>query len=128
MTDNNKTKKEDMELIAGILPYTSHENIPVSFICGGKKIKGIPADFNPKISRRLLDCNILQVLAEGEKNGLVLRAEYLEYRDFPVTEWVFYIENRGTQNTPIISELKLDSRLCGENPVLIHGNGDSWFP
>lgn len=127
MKDVNKITKGDMALIPKLLPYSSPENIPLTFKCGDKVIKGIPEEFKPTVTRRLLDCNLVQITITGkDENGLTIQAEYLEYRDFPVTEWVAYITNKGVNNSSILSEIKIiNNELIGTNPVLIHGNGDT---
>jgi alpha-galactosidase len=123
----NMITKADMEFISRLIPYTIPDEIPLTFHYSNKVIKGIPAEFNPKVYRRFLDSNVVQTVIVGEDTeGLELRAEYIEYRDFPVTEWVAYITNNSQKNTPVLSRIKImDSELCGTNPVLIYSNGDT---
>ena len=127
MKDINMITKADMELISRLIPYTIPDEIPLTFHYGNKVIKGIPAEFNPKVYWRFLDSNVVQTVIVGEDTeGLELRAEYIEYRDFPVTEWVAYITNNSQKNTPVLSRIIImDSELCGTNPVLIYSNGDT---
>jgi alpha-galactosidase len=127
MEDRNKVTKEDMALVSKLIPYTAPEKIPLTFRYGDRVIRGIPADFHPKVHRRLLDSNMVQTIITGENaEGLALRAEYIEYRDFPVTEWTAYITNNSEKNTPILSRIKImDNELCGKHPVLVYGNGDT---
>lgn len=127
MKDVNKITKNDMALMPKLIPYTVPEQIPLTFLYGDRVIKGVPAEFKPRVFRTIVDCNIVHITVVGENaDGLELRAEYLEYRDFPVTEWVAYITNHGGGNTPILSQIKIiDNELCGTNPIFIHGNGDT---
>jgi alpha-galactosidase len=58
-------------------------------------------------------------------SGLRLRVEVVEYRDFPVVEWVAVFSNAGDHDTPIISDIRgLDAAFDGVLPVLHHSNGD----
>lgn len=130
MEDPNRVSRADMALIPRLLPYSTPDEIPIRFTYGDRVVTGIPADFKPHVTRRLLDCNLVQIVVEGtDPNGLTVRAEYIEYRDFPVTEWVAYITNKGSSNTPILSDIKIiDCELIGADPVLMHGNGDTTKP
>jgi len=109
-----------------ILKYTAPENIPLSFKLGRRLIKGIPAEFSPKVSREFVDSNILKVTVEGKnRSGLAIRADYTEYRDFPVTEWRVTLTNNGKKDTPIISELRVGGDIACGKSVLKYGNGDT---
>lgn len=129
MEDFNKVTKADMGLIPKLFSFTCPDEIPLQFAYGGKQIKGIPGEFRPKVSRRILDCNLVQTLITGEdEKGLEIRAEYLEYRDFPVTELVCYFTNNGKSNTEILSRIQIAGKLNGTKPVFTHGNGDTCNP
>ncbi len=125
--DKNTVTKDDMGLISKLMPYVSSEKIPFTFNYGEKIIEGIPSEFAPKVNREIIDNNITRVTVEGKnKEGLTLKVEYTEYRDFPVTEWIAYIGNEGVDNTPILSNIKIaEGVLEGSKPVLMHGNGDT---
>ena len=118
---------DELKTIDNIFKYTNPENIPLSFVYGGKKICGIPKEFNPKEIMLRPDTNLTQYIIEGcDNRGLSIRVEYTEYRDFPGTEWVAFFSNTSTENTPIISDIKIvDGILVGTNPVLVHSNGDN---
>ena len=121
---------KEMELINKLLPYVSPDKIPLTFYYGNEQIRGIPAAFNPKVRLLRPDASMDMYIIEGtDAKGLTLRAEYMEYRDFPVTEWVAYFTNNGTENTPVISDIRIiDGFFTGENPVFVHGNGDNCQP
>ena len=109
-----------------ILKYTSPETVPVSFKLGRRKICGIPAEFSPKVSREFVDSNIMKITVEGRnRSGLAIRADYTEYRDFPVTEWRVTLTNNGKKDTPIISELRVGGEIACGKSVLKYGNGDT---
>jgi alpha-galactosidase len=66
------------------------------------------------------------------KSGLAVRCVAVEYHDFPTVEWTLYLENRGTEATPILKDIQaLDIRLhrgpAGEF-ALHHQRGDSCTP
>jgi len=51
--------------------------------------------------------------------------EVLEYRDFPVVEWVVWLTNTGSAPTPILRDIRAcDAHFAGSAPVLQHCNGD----
>lgn len=109
-----------------LLKYTSPEEIPLSFKLGRRTVRGIPAEFSPEVCSDTVDSNIIRYTIEGQnKNGLHIKAEYTEYRDFPVTEWRVTLSNRGGRDTPIISELRIGGELYCGNARLKYGNGDT---
>ena len=119
----------DMALITDILKFTSPAEIPLQFQLGDRIICGIPEEFSSTVTYRLLDCNMVQYIIEGQNaDGLHIRAEHLEYRDFPVTEWVVYLTNRGKADTPVLSNVRIGGVLRCPSPVLEHGNGDTCTP
>ncbi len=123
---NYPITKADMALMPRILPFTTPSAIPLQFCVGEKVVCGIPDSFSPKVSYNILTANTVQYIIEGEnRDGIHIRVEYLEYRDFPVTEWVAWISNRGDHDTPIISHVQLGGVLGCSSPVLEHGTGDT---
>ena len=118
---------EDMLLISKLLAYTSPASIPLSFCYDGRLVRGIPEEFHPEEKRQRLSPHLDQIVVCGtDETGLEIRAEYLQYRDYPVTEWVVYFTNRGSRDTPILSDIRVvDGMLEGENPALSYGNGDT---
>ncbi len=53
------------------------------------------------------------------------RADCLAYQDYPVVEWVVWLENRGGQSSLLIQDLlALDGDFAGSAPRLYHCNGD----
>ena len=95
-----------------ILKYTSPEAVPVSFKLGRRKICGIPEEFSPKVSREFVDSNIQKITVEGKnRSGLTIRADYTEYRDFPVTEWVFYFTNNGESDTARLENIRIKGKF-----------------
>ena len=119
----------DMALIPDILKYTSPDSIPLSFKYNGRLVRGIPAEFSPRVTMRRIDANIAQYIIEGtDKLGLNIRAEYIEYKDFPVTEWVFFITNRASTDSGIISDVRIEGQLKCPSATLVYGNGDNRRP
>lgn len=101
--------------------------LPFSFLYSGKKTDGIPAAWRPVIKTRRIDSNILETVYEGadSDSGLTIRAEVLEYRDFPVVEWIVWFANDGEETAPLLSDIQaMDATFAGERPVLHHCNGD----
>ncbi len=130
MASYNNLLKQDMDLLSKIAQYTSPENIPISFVYREKKHYGIPKNYKTSVKREFIDSNITKTTISGKNDdGLIIIAEYIEYRDFPVTEWVAYFKNTSDKNSEIISDIKIiDYNFKGNNPVLCHGNGDTCNP
>ncbi len=123
---NFPVTRADMSMMTRILPFTTPAAIPLQFCVGEKVICGVPDSFSPTVSQRLLTANTVQYIIEGErKDGLHIRVEYLEYRDFPVTEWIAWISNRGNADTPVLSHIQLGGVLGCPSPILEHGTGDT---
>ena len=119
--------KEDMALLPKLLFYTDPSSVPLSFRYGGQLVRGIPSAFHPTVERRQLDANLLQVIIRGQdEKGLQIQAEYLQYHDYPVTEWLVYFTNQGKEPTSVLSDICIaDVVIEGQNPTLVYGNGDT---
>jgi alpha-galactosidase len=103
------------------------EDLPISFVLGGRAIHGIPTAWKPTTCHRLVDANIIETVYEGADpaTGLNVRVVATEYRDYPAVEWVAWFSNAGAQATPIISGIQaMDATIAGFSPVLWHCNGD----
>jgi alpha-galactosidase len=124
-----KTSPGDMQMIREW--YTSHfstsSDLPLSFLIADSEIRGIPEEWNPVSEKRRVDANILETLIEANdaETGLNIRVEATEYQDYPVVEWLAWLENRGSGPTPVIKEiLAMDGTFVGTSPVLQHSTGD----
>lgn len=103
------------------------QGLPISFVYGGRRVAGIPAEWNPTAVRRRIDANIVETVFEGRdgQTGLGIRVECQTYADHPATEWTAWLTNHGPEPTPIIADLRaMDVALGGSDPVLQHCNGD----
>lgn len=126
---STKTMPKDMEksrIWTGHF-FANPENLPFSFIYDGKKISGIPTEWNPVSKKRRIDTNIMETIYEGNdaSSGLHIKLECFEYMDYPVVEWVVWFTNKGNAQTPLIQDiLALDGEFDGSSAVLYHCNGD----
>ena len=124
-----KAIKADMLRARSLHPYTTANDIPVSYRIGDTLYHGIPAAFSPVAVRRRIDANIYETTVTAHTpEGLTLRAECIEYTDYPVVEWVMFIRNDGAENSPIVSDWRVDPVFDGTAPRLQHGNGDTCRP
>ena len=81
MTTTHPVTKKDMMLLSDALKYTTPANVPLRFCLGGRVYRGIPDEFQPKVSYRMLTCNTVQYVIEGQNDeGLEIRAECIAYR------------------------------------------------
>lgn len=129
MIDTMKATRQDISLIPALHPYTTPDDIPVTYTVGSTVYRGISSAWHPSIHRRRIDaCIYLTVITAQTPEGLTVQAECTEYLDYPVVEWVMYIQNQGDTDSPVISDWHLVTPVAGENPVLYHGNGDTCTP
>ncbi len=119
--------KQEMALMEKIFRYTSPEKLPISFTYNGKKYEGISAEWNPSVERHLTDSRIKGYTVHAMVDDcLEIKVEVKEYRDYPVTEFVAFFTNKGGCCTGVVSDIRIaEGVMEGENPVLIHGNGDT---
>ncbi len=107
--------------------FANAVDLPISFVLDDQLVHSIPAEWNPGVKRRLLDTNLIETVFTGQDphTGLSVRVECLEYRDYPVVEWVAWFTNTGQEATPILRDIRaLDGVFGGASPVLWHCNGD----
>ena len=52
--------------------------------------------------------------------------EYIEYKDFPVTEWVAYFENTSNEKSKILSDFRIGAGVVktDDDVALTYSNGD----
>lgn len=125
----NATCPEDMQLSRHWLGkcLARSETLPFSYSYAGYQIIGIPQEWNPVTRCRRLDANMIEKVVEGlhPATGLSAKVEIHYFLDFPVVEWVVWLENRGNQPSPIIENLLgLDGFFAGSPAILDHSNGD----
>lgn len=120
-------QREDFRLTDRIFPYRSPEEIPLCYTLGSEQRRGIGAAMSPEVRFSYPSADVRTVIVEGtDENGLTVRAEYTEYRDYPVTEWVFFFTNHASEPTEILSGVSAVSGVIpGEQAQLFHGNGDT---
>ncbi|GHU78038.1 hypothetical protein AGMMS49992_27640 [Clostridia bacterium] len=102
--------------------FSTPDALPISFCYAGSVYRGLPAD--SKTARRFLDANILETVFTGRIGALMICAECLTYRDFPVVEWTVYFSAEGCK-TEILSDVwAADVEFSAANAALLHNNGD----
>lgn len=106
---------------------TRPEDLPISFMYGDQMISGIPREWQAGTTRRQIDSRLMETIMLGKDpiTGLSIRVECLKYRDYPVVDWVVWLENNGNQPSPIIQDFQaLNASFAGDAPLLHHCNGD----
>jgi len=102
------------------------ETLPFSFVYDGRSSTELLKTWRlSKEIKQLDDSRINHVLTCTEPNtGLVVRCEAVEYMEFPTVEWVLYLTNTGSADTPILESIKaLDtnfSRTTETGEYLLH--------
>ena len=125
--DKSSNPEKDLSLMNKTFGLFTPDSLPVSFKLGNKAYRGIGAEFSPTLRRKVVDPNITETVIEGKNaEGISVRAEITEYKDFPVIEWRLVFENSGDKTSEILSELKpIDFILPGTNAVVHHRNRDT---
>lgn len=124
-----KSTKQDMALMASLCPFTDPASIPVSYTLGGTAYHGFPAAFEPITERRRVSAGLDEVTVTAHTpEGLELKAVCQMYLDYPVVDWVMYVSNKGSENSPILSDWRVDPVFAGQDPQLYHSNGDDCTP
>lgn len=116
------------DLLKKVKPYVGPEMIPLSFVYDGREYRGMREElFHPTVRRSPVDSNLVRKTIEGTlADGLRVRVEYTEYRDFPAVEWYAEFENTSDHDSETITQVRMiDEAYEGENPVLLHSNGDT---
>ena len=121
-----KPTRSDMLRARALHPYTTPNDAPVSYRIGETLYHGFPEAFAPTATRRRIDANIYEtVITAHTPDGLTLRAECVEYTDYPVVEWVMFVRNDGENDSPILTDWRIDPIFAGSSPRLAHGTGDT---
>lgn len=121
-----KSTSTDIALLPALSPYTSPDVIPVTYTIGTEVYHGFPAAFHPTVDHRRINATLEEtVITAHTPEGLELKAICQVYLDFPVVDWVMYVTNTSTQNSPILSEWHIDTSYQGVHPRLAHSNGDT---
>ena len=102
-------------------------SVPLSFLCGEKRITGMEESFSPLLLSDKTEGTVRTVVWEGsDSTGLTIRAEAKTYADYPVVEWLAFLENRGCENSASLSDIRLGvCTLPLKNPILQYSNGDN---
>jgi len=93
--------------------------LPFSFTYGGHASGELIKEWTRRARSGKLDENRTQhtLTWTDPQTGLELRCMGIEYRDFPAVEWVLYVKNTWTRDTPILEELyALDTQLTRASP------------
>ena len=105
--------------------------MPFSFTCGSERSADLLRRCVAKTSKRVLDAGRSEktITWHDAKTGLEVRVEAVRFGDFPAIEWVVYLANRGTADTPLLSDLlPLDAHFSlpaepGRSAILHYSKG-----
>lgn len=86
--------------------FRNNEELPFSFVYGGKASKDLLKMCPDKITRELERGRTQTNLRYQINEELLLEVEILRYQDFPVAEWLLYFENTGSKDAEILEEVK----------------------
>lgn len=125
MLDINLPQTGDWDRLAPIQERLAHpESFPLRYTYRGERQAHLPAGAARR--RRRIDANLTEtVWTANVDETLTVRAECLEYADFPVVEWTVYFENTGAADSGLLEDvLAADLPLIGGQASLVCNNGD----
>lgn len=81
--------------------------LPFSFEYGGTLTHGFNAEWHPRIRVVTVDSTQRKTILSGcaPDSALYVEFELTEYTDHSVCEWMVRLENRGTENTPVLTRV-----------------------
>lgn len=81
---------------------------PFSFVYGGKPSSELFSTWRSRVTDRLLDpsTRLRTLTLTDPETGLEVKAEAKVYLDTAGTDWTLYLTNTGSQDTPIIEQLR----------------------
>ncbi|MCL6520005.1 MAG: alpha-galactosidase [Armatimonadetes bacterium] len=139
--DAKATMEDGSEIWLGDLPIVGNDQAqmfdsepPFSFTYDGKLSSEFLKTWTVERKSKNLDNHKVEhtTVYRDKKTGLVVRLAAIEYKYFPIVEWIIYFKNTGSADTPIISDLKaldcLFIRSGSENFVLHHHVGSPCLP
>ena len=86
-----------------------HEvTVPFSFLYGERSSRELLSQWQSRTEKKILDAQRIEhtLVLTDPQTGLELRYVIIQYRDFPVAEWVLYFKNTGTADTPILEKIQ----------------------
>ncbi len=101
---------------------------PFSFNYAGVASTDLLKGWDSSRASRVIDSNRTErtLVCTDPKTGLAVRLMAVEHRDFPTVEWTLYIKNTGTNDTPILSDIRaldLDLDAPAGDRVLHYARG-----
>lgn len=101
---------------------------PFSFKYGGQSSADLLKTWKTEHSLKNLDENRTEDTLKftDPDTGLEVRVEAIVYSDFPAVEWVLYLKNTGTSDTPILENilpLDIHTSVSNSNPILHYAKG-----
>ena len=137
--DAKVTLEDGRELWLGDMSFLSAWDVSgsgpfFSFNYDGKPSSEFISSWELSTKKHKIDKNrISRVLTYRDPaTGLEIRADGIEYKDYPTVEWTLHFKNTGSSDTPIISDIQaVDiamSRGDGSEYVLHHNNGSATGP
>lgn len=103
----------------------AHPIHPFSFIYNGKSLKELIGNWNTEETVEQLDkARIRRIMTYTDPTTkLIVRCVLTQYEGSAALDWVLYLSNSGTEDTPIIEQIKpLDTRFknAGTKKFIIH--------
>ena len=125
MLHTNLPQMGDWDRLAPIQEQLAHpERFPLRYTYREEQQAHLPAGTARR--RRRIDANLTETVWTARVDEtLTVRAECLEYADFPVAEWTVYFENTGAADSGLLEDvLAADLLLSGEQASIVCNNGD----
>jgi len=115
--------KKDLQAL--LMPWETPQQLPIVFQYGEQTVRGIPADWNPEVTVQKLEKSKETTVVGISPEGVELKVVYKRYEDYAAAEFVGYLTNRGSQDSPMVQSIRFTGEFPGSNATLYHGNGDT---
>jgi alpha-galactosidase len=108
LDDGSELWLSDLDILEGQDDLAFEKRLPFSFQYGGKSSAELLPNWKKTVTGEAIDeqrRGFTMTFTDPETK-LEVRCEGIEYRDFPTVEWTVYFRNNGSQDTPILEDIR----------------------
>jgi alpha-galactosidase len=129
LTNGGKVMLNELPVLDGQLATRSPDDLPFSFIYGGKSSRDLLKTWPQTVTEAPSPGpgrTLTKITWTDPQSGLEVRCELTKFSDSPAADWVVWLTNNGTANSPIIEKLlALDMVTPAATPSLVYSNGST---
>jgi len=107
--------KKDLQAL--LLPWETPQQLPIVFQYGEQTVHGIPEAWNPEATVQKLEKSTETTVVGTSPEGVELKVVCKRYEDYAAAEFVGYLTNRGSQDSPMVQSIRFAYRPRGGRSV-----------